>query len=87
MKNAPTALTLAILLAFPMVAAAQVTPSPAVERTQGSNETYAQQLVATTARLHPELLAVDLHATLPGASQSTIIATDLNAPMLKLAVL
>ena len=77
MKEVKTTLALAILLAFPMVQA-QTAPAPGTQDSQsaqpGAASAYAQHLVESMARLHPELLEIDLHATLPGASQSTIVA-------------
>jgi TonB-dependent siderophore receptor len=81
MTKAKTALALALLLAFP-IAQAQTAPAPRASsqdsRPSGSYP-YAQHLVDNAARLHPELLSIDLHATLPGAAQSTIVATTAGA--------
>jgi TonB-dependent siderophore receptor len=77
MNTMKTTIALAILLAFPMVHA-QTAPAPgtqdSVSAQSGATSSYAQYLVDGTARLHPGLLDIDLHATLPGASQSTIVA-------------
>ena len=77
MKTMKTTLALAILLAFPMVQA-QTAPATGTQDSRssqpGASYPYAQHLLDSMSRLHPELLEIDLHATLPGASQSTIVA-------------
>ncbi len=80
MKLAKTTLALAILLAFPLVRAqaadaqASSAQDSQVDR-KGGSYTYAQYLVDSFARLHPQLAGIDLHTTPPGASQSTIVAS------------
>src|SRR5436305_854206 len=84
MKKVKTTLALAIVLAFPMVhaqtATGQVPGSQDIQsdRTSGALS-YAQHLVDSMAKLHPELLGIDLHATLPGAAQSAILASRMPA--------
>jgi iron complex outermembrane receptor protein len=83
MTKVQTTLAVAILLAFPIVQAQTVTTPPATSegapRQAGPSTTYAQYLLDSVARLHPELLGIDMHATLPGAAQSTIVASSIPA--------
>jgi len=80
MKLAKTTLALAILLAFPQVRAqaadaqAPNAQDSRADRKDGA-QTYAQYLVDSYARLHPQLVGIELHAMLPGASQSTVVAS------------
>jgi iron complex outermembrane recepter protein len=75
MKIQKTALALALLAAFPFAQAQQAPGAPvAAASTQVGQGLYAQALVDSIARLHPELLQVDLHLTRPGAAGSTIVA-------------
>jgi iron complex outermembrane receptor protein len=64
MIRVKTTLALCILLAFPLVHA-QAPASPV----------YAQYLVDSIVRQHPQLIGVDLHTTLAGATQTTIVAS------------
>lgn len=80
MKLAKTTLAVAILLAFPLARAqATDTHASSVQDSQvnrkGDSQPYAQYLVDSFARLHPQLVGIDLHAVLPGASQSAIVAS------------
>ena len=81
MSKAKTALALAIVLALPLVQAQtrEAPPSSAADTRPSGAHPYAQDLVDAAARRHPELLAVDLHAMLPGATQSAIVASTLPA--------
>ena len=73
---AKTALALALVLALPIAQAQTTAAPPSAPHEQPSGAyLYAQHLVDSVARLHPELLAIDLHATLAGATQSTIVAS------------
>jgi iron complex outermembrane receptor protein len=76
MEMAKTALALALVLALPIAQAQTVVTPPSAphEQPSGANS-YAQHLVDSVARLHPELLAIDLHATPAGTTQSTIVAS------------
>lgn len=77
MNKPRTVLALAILLAWPTVQAQTTAVAPASvqdDRPSGAY-LYAQQLVDSIARLHPELLAIDLHVTSAGAAQSAIVAS------------
>lgn len=80
MNTTKTALTIALLAAFPL-AQAQVGAAPTVRTTAGPSAQpeaavqYAQYLVARTRAAHPELLGVDIRAAPPAAAQSLIIAS------------
>lgn len=45
---------------------------------QVQKTTYAQMLVKDLMRRHPDLLVVAMHATAPGATDNTIVATNLD---------
>ena len=51
---------------------------------QDASQTYAQYLTAQALAHHPELLAVTMHVTPPGAAQNVIIASNV-APLGKVA--
>jgi len=81
MKSAKTTLALAVMLAFPLAQAqAAVDPVPSQQDRRvdpkGDSYTYAQYLVDSFAKLHPQLTGIELHATLPGASRMTIVASN-----------
>jgi len=67
-------------LAFIVIAASVATVTPA----QQTGQTYAQYLTAQALARHPELLAVTMHVTPPGAAQNVIIASNV-APLGKVA--
>jgi len=53
------------------------TEVPTLAFAQAAGKSYGQDLIERTMARHPELIALDLHATLPGSRQSQIIASNL----------
>ena len=53
------------------------TEVPTLAFAQAARKSYGQDLIERTMARHPELIALDIHATLPGSSQSQIIASNL----------
>ncbi|MFI5336684.1 MAG: hypothetical protein ACHQ5A_07860 [Opitutales bacterium] len=74
-----SSLSLRRLLTLLAVAALGATGLPAKELGKAAdNKIYAQQLVNELMAGHPELLVVGLHAIAPGATEQTMIATNLD---------
>jgi len=67
-------------LAFILIAAAVATSTQA----QDTGPTYAQYLTAQALAHHPEVLALTMHVTPPGAANNVIIASNM-APLGKVA--
>ena len=67
-------------LAFILMAAAVATSTQA----QNTGPTYAQYLTAQALAHHPEVLALTMHVTPPGADNNVIIASNM-APLGKVA--
>jgi iron complex outermembrane recepter protein len=68
---------LAVAVAASLEAQAQA-PRPNIAETMppvAGRKSYAQDLVDRTAVRHPELLALDIHATPPGSDESVIVAS------------
>ena len=71
--------TLALSVVTARLAAQEPTPAEmAMWKKASSNHILAQKIVNELMAAHPELVVVGLHATAPGATEQTMIATNLD---------
>jgi hypothetical protein len=77
MKYPHRILILATLLLAPLARSAEPAANPVWGRA-ADNHIFAQQLVNELMAAHPELVVIGLHATVPGAKDETMIATNLD---------
>jgi iron complex outermembrane receptor protein len=78
MLRLPTRPAPAHFAARVILGAALAVLGSASARADATRTTYAQMLVSDLMRRHPDLLVVAMHVTAPGASDNTIIATNLD---------